>query len=1285
MRRFELSDGKSNKFWSVEQEGVELHLSWGRIGTQGQAKTKTFASDAKAEAEATKLIDSKVKKGYQEIGNKAPKKPPKKKTTTKKKTAAKKTPAKKTAAPQKKSAPAKKPTTKAPKQAQQAAAVQAGGGEAGRGVPSRRRPTTKEIAWTEETRELVLPRRGHVPGPSWLSLSAKELRPRIAKLIKKAKLKDFKAGVAFTKKTSPETAKLAQEVLDHFVEGKGKRLTLEQASVALALLWWAYDDDQDEAGGLVVGYVAATEGPAFLVEALAGMHRYGTDLEFYDGPKRYWVYPIDLAEQQYRSKWDAEEAPMEAIDHSQHVWIPARALFASLDEAGYAEARKAAVQKINKLPHGWRCAMAYAFPDEPAFAAEQAKVCVAQKDPSYWHVRSLLASIADPELACRLAGLVSHAYEEEPLYFTLVDTLGSGAAPALAVLVEQRKITEAIPALQLILTPDGMAAMAALLSKKKTQKRAMRHLLQHPEIAAQGLGPLAADPRHPHAAAARTALAAIAKEHPEAVEQSRGAAMDTRPAKADVASTKSLPAVLADPPWKKERETQVLAPITSLEPPKRPTRMSWEPGQLEAWRELRGAPFWDKELVKLTTKAQWKQAFATAGKSFKRDTRKMAAMIFRGPPDLALAAWNARTDEELARQVHRWGMDDWHFANVARHGEALLPGLLRMHLATQHKQVTIRLLAPYDDLEVARIMAGGMTAGKRLRAVAEPWLRRNPETAALALLPAAVGEKGPEQAAAVASLRYLASVGQLSALDDAAKLYQRQAGRKVKVKVALDAVVPTDPMLQFPDPLPELPDFYQPATLPRPKLKQGAGAGGGKALPDEAMEALGTMLAFTSLDPVYAGVAQVREACEPESLRDFAWALFEAWMAMGAPPEEKWAMLALGHLGDDEVARRFTPLVRAWPGESLSARAVLGLDVLAAIGTDVALMHLHGISQKVKFKSIKERATVLIRQIARRLGLTEDQLADRLVPDLGLDSSGTLELDYGPRRFTASFDEQLKPLVIDQSGKRLKSLPKPGKNDAAVARQSEAAFKALKKDARALAGQQIFRLEMAMCSKRRWTTTEFSEFLVGHPLMIHLVRRLVWGVYKKTGKLDRCFRVAEDRSLANTKDQPFELPAGAMVGIPHRLELDDGTAAGWGEVLADYALVQPFDQLGRTVFELGAKEQKGDKLTRFAGEKLPAPKLVFGLERLRWRRYGASDGGAFWGHTKAFEGAGVEAAVEYDGAVGMHYIEEKELLTLREATFTPLSPARARPLPLREVDPIVLSEVMRDLDLLVNR
>jgi hypothetical protein len=66
---------------------------------------------------------------------------------------------------------------------------------------------------------------------------------------------------------------------------------------------------------------------------------------------------------------------------------------------------------------------------------------------------------------------------------------------------------------------------------------------------------------------------------------------------------------------------------------------------------------------------------------------------------------------------------------------------------------------------------------------------------------------------------------------------------------------------------------------------------------------------------------------------------------------------------------------------------VTGLDVLAAIGSDVALMHLNGIAQKVKFKGLQEKARAKIDQLAQARGLSAEELADRLVPDLGLDEA----------------------------------------------------------------------------------------------------------------------------------------------------------------------------------------------------------------------------------------------------------------------------------------------------------
>jgi DNA ligase 1 len=65
-RRFELDDGSSRKFWEIDVAGETYTVTWGRIGTRGQAKRKTFSSPEAAAADADKRIADKTKKGYVE-------------------------------------------------------------------------------------------------------------------------------------------------------------------------------------------------------------------------------------------------------------------------------------------------------------------------------------------------------------------------------------------------------------------------------------------------------------------------------------------------------------------------------------------------------------------------------------------------------------------------------------------------------------------------------------------------------------------------------------------------------------------------------------------------------------------------------------------------------------------------------------------------------------------------------------------------------------------------------------------------------------------------------------------------------------------------------------------------------------------------------------------------------------------------------------------------------------------------------------------------------------------
>lgn len=471
------------------------------------------------------------------------------------------------------------------------------------------------------------------------------------------------------------------------------------------------------------------------------------------------------------------------------------------------------------------------------------------------------------------------------------------------------------------------------------------------------------------------------------------------------------------------------------------------------------------------------------------------------------------------------------------------------------------------------------------------------------------------------------------------------------------------------------PEFWQPAALPRIVLREGT------VLAADHLPRLAAVLKAGDR----AVIEELKQIAEPGSLAAFGWDLFQAWLTGGSPSKDKWAFTALGLLGTDETARRITPLIRAWPGESQHARAVLGLDVLGDIGSDVALMMLNGIAQKVKFKGLQERAREKMDEIAAKRGMTAEQLADRLVPDLDLEDDGSKTLDFGPRSFRVGFDEALGPFVVDATGTRLKDLPKPNtKDDPALGAEALETWKAMKKDVRALASIQILRLELAMGNSRRWSGEEFRNFFVEHPLLTHLVRRLVWGIYAPDAKgaLQRTFRVAEDRSYADQSDDACAVQGDAVIGIVHRLHLADDDAAAWGKLFGDYELAQPFEQLGRATYRLAPDELVGTALTRFDGRVVETKKLLSLMSR-GWRKGAAQDAGNIFEVYKPIR-PDLIASLPFEmglNAGGMEYVDATQ--TLGAIDFSPTEPSwgsRSDAVLLSTLDEVVLSETIRDVE-----
>ena len=907
----------------------------------------------------------------------------------------------------------------------------------------------------------------------------------------------------------------------------------------------------------------------------------------------------ELGDVGIRSWWPDGRPPVRCRLHSgagdqQAFWrwawqrVPDRMrdLLADADEADYRAAVEALAGHRRTLAQ--RVIASYLVPTEKDWVDEScAEGCHA---PVLRTMQFCSAGSAE-----QLAALTTHrpfgfGQYSRGVIATLIEVFGTDVVSLLTSAfdtyswTEERKV--AVSVLSRLPTDEAFQLMLDHLDQKHVQPAVLEAMKRYPVRAlrllslAAGSSPGAADLLADHVRANPGLTAAALPGLPPEVREPVGRLLaEGRAAgeaeRVEEAPADALPPLLADPPWTRRRKSVKPVVLTGLEPPAE-SGVSWAEGRREEWSRAAS----DYSHLRADDWAERIRQYHAGALSYFDEL----GLFLNGPEELVrplVSGW---------RPARPWGAEEWMKKVIARYELDALPVLFDI-LTKEPPTSCGGLLLPFSDVRAARLTADWLARLKSVRKIATTWFAWHGVSAARLLVPDAVGEAGRPRTAAEVALRYVASTHGDEAVIELAREYGDEAATIVATVLA------ADPLENLPARLPKIGGWLEPARLPQVLL-----SGRAQALPPEAAGHIATMLSISKPGEEYAGLEIVRAVCDRASLAEFGWAVFRQWQVGGMPAKDGWALTGLGWIGDDGTVRRLTPLIRAWPGEGGHSKAVTGLDVLAAIGTELALVHLNGIAQRVKFKALKERAREKIEEVADGLGLSREQLADRLVPDFGLDEDGSMVLDYGPRRFIVGFDEQLKPYVLDEGGKRRKDLPAPGaRDDAERAPAARKRFADLKKDVRTVSRDLIGRLEAAMVEQRGWSVEEFTDLFARHPLTWHVARRLVW-----LGD-GTAFRVAEDRTLADVEDKTLTLPDTARSTIAHPLELT-GRLDAWAEVFADYEILQPFPQLGRPVYALTDEERKSRRLTRFERHTVPTGKVI-GLERHGWVREAPQDAG----------------------------------------------------------------------------
>jgi hypothetical protein len=646
----------------------------------------------------------------------------------------------------------------------------------------------------------------------------------------------------------------------------------------------------------------------------------------------------------------------------------------------------------------------------------------------------------------------------------------------------------------------------------------------------------------------------------------------------------SIRDLLSDPPWLRKRtlpETFPGADAIEIDLAKLPVPMVWRPHERERMLgRAREIPALGRSQIGMNARQIEERAVAIQDETPPSDRLSLHTLLQLELEDTArlfnLLPLRAFVSEAASLQAIVARLEARGALGLVRRAQdmALRPTVFRLFPAVGTPLAVPALLDAFLRLQSLR----GISKRAFVR-FADPMLEAIVPLAAgtpaklLGLVP--IQKPAELVRSARLALHWLAGMGERERSERVAKKYG--------LAEALEAILGEDPLTGLP--------FIAPESIleaARPRWKNG------EPLSDQEWSCLLVWLSLQDWDTPRLGTIQK----ELEHLEPSMRSLFEAFVEARAPKRLAWIPFAAFELGGRDTAHHIQTTLRSWKSvyEVPSAEVIRSAGVVAArhfgdpVG-DATLEVLGEIAVKGSSKSQEERAQEAIQFVDDELEDVDD-LAERLVPSLGLDERGRVRLDYGGRAFFARLGTALELQVLDDENNRLAKLPGVKKSDdEAKAKEAKAVMKALGRDARRLVSRVTARMQTALRTQKRWPAPVFELLVVRHPVVGSVARGLVWMAFDGDRAVTT-FHVVEDRTFADVHGKRFELAIGHEVAVAHPALVDVETWSSWARVIGEYEIIQPIPQLAWPVVRLSPAELASTELRRFFGVELSSDRLA---------------------------------------------------------------------------------------------
>jgi hypothetical protein len=354
---------------------------------------------------------------------------------------------------------------------------------------------------------------------------------------------------------------------------------------------------------------------------------------------------------------------------------------------------------------------------------------------------------------------------------------------------------------------------------------------------------------------------------------------------------------------------------------------------------------------------------------------------------------------------------------------------------------------------------------------------------------------------------------------------------------------------------------------------------------------------------------------------------------------------------------------------------------LAAAEPIEAVRNLETLRARVRYPRTRALIDRALAGLAERAGMGRCELEDLSVPMHGLSSAGiaTTQLGTGGARVTLQPDGEIELIWMAADGAPRANVP------AALKREAPEGVKRVQREVKELERTlktQAMRLESTLLQRRHWSSGDFNERILKHPVLGSLARRLIWTM--SAGSQRWIVMPFPDGFIDASGSDPHSPSSEYQVCLWHPIDSPAAEVLGWRRLLENRRIVQPFKQAHREIYVLTEAELATETYSnRFAAHILKQHQLAALCQARGWayRLQGAFDSWNAPTRQLPDSGDSVEflldtaSAGNEQSAAGIFlYVSTDQVRFMRER----------EPIRLAQVAPRIFSEVMRDVDLFIG-